>query len=71
MSTSSLDIRFYRMLAAKLEQRDTDMLGQLRTGVPEDWAAYKFHQGYLKALADVRELADEIQNEMIEGTRRG
>jgi len=55
--------RFHTLLKKKIENAMQTRVGALVTGVPEDYAAYKFEVGYMTALNDVLELCQETDRE--------
>lgn len=54
---------FHRALREKVEEAYSERQKSLSDGAALDYAAYKEQVGYLRGLADVLTLADEIENE--------
>jgi len=55
--------RFHTLLKKKIENAMQTRVATLVTGVPEDYAAYKFEVGYLTGLNDVLALCEETDRE--------
>lgn len=63
---NAFDSRVLATLVKKVEQLREDALHHIEMGAVPDFAAYQNKVGYLKALRDVLQAADEIVKQLSE-----
>ena len=56
---------WYGRLIARLDDIRKDSIAYITEGGALDFAAYRYHVGYLKGLEDARQLAEEVDNEQL------
>lgn len=64
---NSYESRAIRLMAEMLDNSIAEKVGVVSQGTAPDYPAYKYLCGYIKALTDVVEFLEQIDQDMREG----